>query len=150
MADEDNFDIDIYGDGEGMDEDSKAFYKQEMEKDLALKETKKEEAKAAERAAQEERATKASLEKQSSGTKDETKHEPSEDIKPKMPQGTKRKGESDERRIDAGATNALMLSDLHWWTTEDDIRGWIDDAGAEDELKDITFSEHKVNGKSKG
>ncbi|TGJ79945.1 hypothetical protein E0Z10_g8813, partial [Xylaria hypoxylon] len=65
-------------------------------------------------------------------------------------QGVKRKGESDDRPIDPGATNCLLLSDLNWWTTDDDIRGWVTHASCEDELKDITFSEHKVNGKSKG
>ncbi|KAI1819956.1 hypothetical protein F4861DRAFT_543420 [Xylaria intraflava] len=65
-------------------------------------------------------------------------------------QGVKRKGESDDRPIDPGATNCLLLSDLNWWSTDDDIRGWVAQAACEDELKDITFSEHKVNGKSKG
>lgn len=65
-------------------------------------------------------------------------------------QGTKRKEGSDDRPIDPGATSALLLSDLQWWTTDDDIRSWIRRASCEDELKDITFSEHKVNGKSKG
>ncbi|KAI1772745.1 hypothetical protein F4818DRAFT_138456 [Hypoxylon cercidicola] len=65
-------------------------------------------------------------------------------------QGTKRKEGSDDRPIDPGATSALLLSDLQWWTTDDDIRSWIRRASSEDELKDITFSEHKVNGKSKG
>jgi hypothetical protein len=65
-------------------------------------------------------------------------------------QGVKRKGASDERCIDPGATTALMISELHWWNTDDDVRGWINQAQVEDELKDITFSEHKVNGKSKG
>lgn len=65
-------------------------------------------------------------------------------------QGVKRKGGSDDRAIDAGATTALLISELHWWNTDDDVRGWVNQAQVEDELKDITFSEHKVNGKSKG
>jgi hypothetical protein len=65
-------------------------------------------------------------------------------------QGVKRKGGSDDRPIDPGATSALLISELHWWNTDDDVRGWINQAQVEDELKDITFSEHKVNGKSKG
>ncbi|KAI1815423.1 hypothetical protein GGS20DRAFT_584529 [Poronia punctata] len=65
-------------------------------------------------------------------------------------QGVKRKGDSDDRPVDPGATNCLQISDLNWWTTDDDIRGWVAQASCEDELKDITFSEHKVNGKSKG
>ena len=65
-------------------------------------------------------------------------------------QGIKRKEGSDERPIDPGATTAILISDMHWWNTDDDIRGWVNQAHCEDELKDITFSEHKVNGKSKG
>lgn len=65
-------------------------------------------------------------------------------------QGVKRKEGSDERPIDPGATSALMISELNWWNTDDDVRGWVRAADCESELKDITFSEHKVNGKSKG
>ena len=65
-------------------------------------------------------------------------------------QGVKRKEGSDERPVDPGATTALMVSELNWWNTDDDIRGWVCQAGCESELKDITFSEHKINGKSKG
>lgn len=73
------------------------------------------------------------------------------DDQPAPQQGVKRKQEeSDDRPIDQGATTALLLSEMQWWVTEDEIRGWTRDADGEDELKDITFSEHKVNGKSKG
>lgn len=72
----------------------------------------------------------------------------SDDTRPS--QGTKRKSPSDERQIDSGATAALMISDLHWWTTEDDVRAWANSVDAESELREISFSEHKVNGKSKG
>ncbi|KAJ5114765.1 hypothetical protein NUU61_000524 [Penicillium alfredii] len=68
---------------------------------------------------------------------------------PAPPHGVKRK-EYDDRQADPDATTALLLSDLFWWTTDDDIRGWVNQAQCEDELKDVTFSEHKVNGKSKG
>jgi len=65
-------------------------------------------------------------------------------------QGVKRKEGAEERVIDAGATTAILISELHWWNTDDDVRGWVNQAQVEDELKEITFSEHKVNGKSKG
>ncbi|KHN98673.1 RRM domain protein [Metarhizium album ARSEF 1941] len=65
-------------------------------------------------------------------------------------QGTKRKSEEDERPVDPAATSALMISELSWWTTDDDIRGWLRKADGEAEIKELTFSEHKVNGKSKG
>ncbi|KAH6855099.1 hypothetical protein B0I37DRAFT_47098 [Chaetomium sp. MPI-CAGE-AT-0009] len=69
---------------------------------------------------------------------------------PQRQQGVKRKEGSDERPVDPGATTALMVSELNWWNTDDDIRGWVRQVGCENELKDITFSEHKINGKSKG
>jgi hypothetical protein len=65
-------------------------------------------------------------------------------------QGLKRKDGADDRIVDPGATTALFISELHWWVTDDDIRGWANQSQCEDELEDITFSEHKVNGKSKG
>ncbi|KAJ3475754.1 hypothetical protein NLG97_g9349 [Lecanicillium saksenae] len=65
-------------------------------------------------------------------------------------QGTKRKQDDDGRPVDSAATTAIMISELNWWTTDDDIRGWARTAEVENEIKDLTFSEHKINGKSKG
>lgn len=201
MADDDNFDIDIYGDGEGMDDDSKAYIKEENERQaktedhhsssqqptnpepatstIASKPTLKQEPEPS------YLPTTATSQSQASSAlkQEDPASDPSPlDTKPPAPsqtptlqQGIKRKGESDESpqqatkrkgspslshrintatasnaNIDPTATPYLLLSDLHWWITEDDIRSWANEAGAEDELKDITFSEHKVNGKSKG
>jgi hypothetical protein len=71
------------------------------------------------------------------------------EVLPKSSHGVKRKG-IDERPVDVNSTNAVQLTELNWWVTEEDIRGWCNKAGCEDELKDISFNEHKVNGKSKG
>ncbi|OAA60058.1 RRM domain protein [Cordyceps fumosorosea ARSEF 2679] len=65
-------------------------------------------------------------------------------------QGTKRKQDDDNKVVDTTATTALMISELNWWITDDDIRGWSRAAEVEHDLKDLTFSEHKINGKSKG
>ncbi len=65
-------------------------------------------------------------------------------------QGLKRKLGADDRLVDPGATAAIMITELPWWVTDDDVRGWANQSECEDELEDLTFSEHKVNGKSKG
>jgi hypothetical protein len=59
-------------------------------------------------------------------------------------------GGDDQGSVDPAATTALMISELNWWTTDDDIRGWLRQGGCEAGVKDMSFSEHKVNGKSKG
>lgn len=76
-------------------------------------------------------------------------------------QGTKRKQEEFKQEdfkqgedssmvpVDNDATNAILLDQIQWWDTEEVIRGFARGAGVEEELEDIMFSEHKVNGKSK-
>jgi hypothetical protein len=131
MADEETFDIDIYGDGQ----DGFAVKSEPQDNHMSGQQTP--------------------VESQAQDIKPE-------DWKPgsATPQaadsnnashGVKRKSSTmDDRPVDPNSTPAVQITELHWWITEDDLRGWCVGAGCEPEIKDLTFNEHKVNGKSKG
>jgi hypothetical protein len=164
MADDDNFDIDIYGD----DQETSAQPDETFTEANTTNDT-----------ANGNDATTSTSHMQSEGGDQTIKQEPSSDamngdgqhehstqqiastggstgnheVHKQAPQkqGTKRKqGEDDDRPMDPGATAALMINDVNWWVSEEDIRGWANQSGCEDELNEVTFNEHKVNGKSKG
>ncbi|KAK6614677.1 RRM domain-containing protein [Botrytis cinerea] len=160
MAD-DEFDIDIYGD---TNTEQDTIFKKDDEGDVKIDGVEPSVASAAETNGKHEEQDDDYVDIKVSHEKDElaegqqkikSTDESGRDILniPKQApqqQGVKRKEGSDDRPIDQGATTALLISELHWWNTDDDIRGWINQAQVEDELKEMTFSEHKVNGKSKG
>jgi hypothetical protein len=160
---EDDFDIDIYGDGDG----GQDYQQDRTEDDTKPEETPDTAMKSPEAAASS--ATNVSPNgPETSAVKRENGHE-GNDVAQKIAstdqsgsnpvhlpkqapqtQGLKRKGGEDDRFVDPGATTALFVSELHWWVNDDDVRGWANQSQCEDELLEITFSEHKVNGKSKG
>lgn len=159
-AEEDNFDIDIYGDGGDDDpnEEPENPMKAEETLDQAVQPTEPTSVAADHLSANGQAADSdvnhepegndvaqkiASTDESGSDPVQLPKHAP-------QTQGLKRKDGSDDRYVDPGATTALFVSELHWWVNDDDIRGWANQSQCEDELEDITFSEHKVNGKSKG
>ncbi|KAI8820101.1 uncharacterized protein EV422DRAFT_620504 [Fimicolochytrium jonesii] len=56
------------------------------------------------------------------------------------------------QNLPGGGSRALLVSELSWWTTDDDIKLAISEAGVTEQLlaNELSFSEHRVNGKSKG
>lgn len=152
-TEDDNFDIDIYGDGSGYSANDQGDFKQEYpdvkqeDPDLILDvpdhtHTNTGDSSTDSGTVQDQPTTAAN------GAGD-TSNQQQMHKDPTPQQGVKRK-DIDDRPVDPDAAPALLVSELHWWTTDDDIRGWVREAECEDELKDVTFSEHKVNGKSKG
>ena len=136
MAEEDNFDIDIYGD---LGEDSAAPKADTMSFDPP---------KASPPPAEEVPMDDMKPE-DVNGQEMNVEETPSQQDTPLAEaQVLKRKEPSEDAGI--VGTAALQLTDLNWWNTDDDVRGWINQAGVEPELKELTFNEHKVNGKSKG
>ena len=179
MADDDNFDIDIYGD-DALDEGAAAQtagdelnfeddyndYQQESSTNHAQEDANvqqknsedvkpeivKQESKANTNENKQNTPQPQREQQQISGTSGSTPYQTGPPRQKPIPQGTRRKFEEgvDNRPMDPGATSALRIADLHWWTTEDDIRGWTNQETIEDEVKSVTFNEHKINGKSKG
>lgn len=155
MADEDNFDIDIYGDDTnpeytqdaGLSEDVKHGQNEQQSANSHVAANSGSDAQGDNRASADIHNQDQSHISSSSGS---TQNQIQLPKQAPIQQGTKRKEGADDRPSDPGATTALLIQDLHWWNTEDDVRGWANQAGCEDELKGITFNEHKVNGKSKG
>ncbi|KAL3471289.1 hypothetical protein BJX99DRAFT_263403 [Aspergillus californicus] len=154
-TEDDNFDIDIYGDGSGYNANDQGDYKQDddlKQEDTDLILDAPDHTQTSGNASTDSSTIQ---EQPTSVTNGEGVTHPDTTTYQQMQndttvqQGLKHKGFG-ERPVDPDATPALLISELHWWTTDDDIRGWVRDAGCEEELKDVTFSEHKVNGKSKG
>ncbi|KAG1474119.1 hypothetical protein G6F56_000542 [Rhizopus delemar] len=54
------------------------------------------------------------------------------------------------RGISNQPTNSIYLGELHWYTTEKDVREPLKKAHLIEYLKELTFFEYKMNGKSKG
>jgi hypothetical protein len=167
MADDDNFDIDIYGDDtsadyqdSGLQGEVKADHATPMHTDSHLDNLVDVKAEDASHSIKKESTTSGDAHDnahQENGTQQISSTGGSANDQIQMPkqapqqQGLKRKqNDVDDRPTDPGATSALMINDLSWWVSEDDIRGWANQSGCEDELMDVTFNEHKVNGKSKG
>jgi hypothetical protein len=147
MAEDDTFDIDIYGD-DGQDQ---AQQDNQDGDDLIFDD--------------DELVPQTAPEKSSHATNGT----PSQDT-PAAAQSKKRKAQDDDEdfgqtqqvstpsqannaqntSVEPGAMPALRLAELHWWTTEEDVRAFCARAGVEGELREITFGEHKINGKSRG
>jgi hypothetical protein len=155
MADDDNFDIDIYGDDSYQDSGA-----QDTAVPDAAANADNGESAAAPKAEDSTAGRQSSSATPANGAQQDNAVQQisstggsGHDVHRQAPQqqGTKRKqGEDDDRPTDPGATAALMINDLNWWISEEDIRGWANQSGCEDELNEVTFNEHKVNGKSKG
>jgi hypothetical protein len=173
-TEDDTFDIDIYGDEPSEAQPTEAQGANDEEYELDFSTTNEETFNADESTAQ---AVAGDEEVEEMRTTTEAKHAESKDA-PQPQQGTKRKapddGYADGREAnydpdnpavdgfavsldarhtpakDPYAMPALRLTELQWWTTEEDLRSFCAKAGVEDQLKELSFGEHKINGKSRG
>ncbi|KAF2691593.1 hypothetical protein K458DRAFT_2958 [Lentithecium fluviatile CBS 122367] len=168
MADDDNFDIDIYGDDPGQNYQDSSVQQETTQTDAAMHTDSHANESTTASGGPKADAAEAAVKAEGSGgaPNGDTHYENgtqqisstgasanNQAFQKQAPQqqGTKRKmGEDDDRPMAPGATAALMINDLNWWISEEDIRGWANQGRCEDELNEVTFNEHKVNGKSKG
>jgi len=152
MADEDNFDIDIYGDEGGQEE----YSGEQAGNDYSTYENGRDQKPSSRQNGHNNTnghpggSAENAIKQEMDVTPSSSTLQGSFDKSQPAQQGVKRKTTMDDRPVDPNSTNAVQIIDLHWWITEDDLRGWCVKAGCEVELKEITFNEHKVNGKSKG
>ncbi|KYG46705.1 hypothetical protein M433DRAFT_189002 [Acidomyces richmondensis BFW] len=141
-AEDDTFEIDIYGDEEPVPEPAKESGRNGQE--VAEKQA------APESDAQDSKQPPVDASSAPHGVKRKAPDE-HEEQRGQTHDSTAANGQYiDNRPVDPGAMLALKLGELHWWTTEEDLRGFCARAGAEEELQDLSFGEHKINGKSKG
>ncbi|EME38671.1 hypothetical protein DOTSEDRAFT_66706 [Dothistroma septosporum NZE10] len=161
-GEDDNFDIDIYGDAEQQDASAQgnnhiddlnfgddSNFQYDGANDTPAQ---NDSARASDTTSQQPRASSFSAQ---AGTKRKAEDHDFDDHPPAAQENstayTSNHPQSQNRQpSDPHATVALKLGELHWWTTEEDLRLFCARTGVEDQLQDLSFGEHKINGKSRG